>query len=250
MKVLLSPAKKLDFESPVVDIQTTEPVFLEHADKLASKLNKTSFKGLKNMMSLSDALTELNKTRYAQWNDQQERPAALSFNGDVYLGLDAPSLNKEELEWAQDSLRIISGLYGILKPLDLIKPYRLEMGSRWAVTKAKTNLYKYWGKTIAQQLEEECTEDEPIINLASAEYAKAILPHLNKNKQVITAEFKEYKNGELKMIQVFVKKARGMMARHIIKNKITSPEDLITFDTDGYQYEENLSTPEKLIFTR
>lgn len=250
MKILLSPAKKLNFDMASSDIKVTEPVFQERANALASKLNKISRKKLSSMMNLSDALTELNKTRYAQWNDASSKPAILAFNGDVYLGLNASLWSKNHLIESQDSLRILSGLYGILKPLDAIKPYRLEMGSRWAVTPTKSNLYKYWGKSIAIQLESEMTENEPIVNLASAEYAKVLLPHVSKKRKVITAEFKDFKNGELKMIQIFVKKARGMMAKHIIHENITNVEDLINFNEDGYQFDANLSSENKIVFTR
>lgn len=250
MKVLLSPAKKLDYETPLPDLNWTQPVFIEQADYLAAKLKKTSASKLSKMMHLSEALTQLNISRYAQWEKATERPAALAFNGDVYTGLDAPNWSKKELERSQSVIRILSGIYGILKPLDLIKPYRLEMGSKWAVTPSRTNLYKYWDKTIAMQLEKEMTDNEPIINLASAEYNKVLLSKLPKDRKVLTVEFKDFKNGQLKMIQIFVKRARGMMAKYIVQENIQKTEDLIQFNEDGYQYDANLSSETKMIFTR
>ncbi len=250
MKMLLSPAKKLDFESTIPDIAVSQPHFLEKANTLAKKLDKTSSRKLSKMMDLSEALTQLNKQRYAEWDSAPSKPAVLAFNGDVYLGLEANNWKKEELIYSQDKIRILSGLYGILKPLDEIKPYRLEMGSRWAVTPSKTNLYKYWGKSVATQLENEMEDSEPIINLASAEYAKVLVPHVSAKRRVITGEFRDFKNGELKMIQVFVKKARGMMAKFIVREKITDIEELMKFNEDGYQFDATLSSESKIVFTR
>jgi len=254
MKILLSPAKKLNFEPANLTVAKTAPEFLETANVLANKLHKTSVKKLQNMMKLSDNLTQLNKERYALWSaDETERTkkqAILAFNGDVYLGLDANSWTKKQLQSSQDSIRILSGLYGILKPLDEIKPYRLEMGSKWEITKTKPNLYKFWGQKIAQHLEAEMSSEEPIINLASAEYNKVILPHISKERTVITAEFREFKNGEYKMIQVFVKKARGMMAKFLVQQNITQTKDLLLFNQDGYAFDANLSSENKFTFTR
>lgn len=254
MKVLLSPAKKLDFNPFDQVIPKSSPEFLETADVLASKLHKASAKKLQGMMKLSDALTQLNKERYALWSadetEQTKKQAILAFNGDVYVGLAAKTWSKKELEASQDSIRILSGLYGILKPLDEIKPYRLEMGSKWEISKTKPNLYKFWGKKVAEHLEAEMTENEPIVNLASAEYNKVILPHISKERPVVTAEFREFRNGEYKMIQVFVKKARGMMAKFIVQEHINNTKDLIKFNEDGYAFDANLSSENKLIFTR
>lgn len=250
MKILLSPAKKLNFDKPSLSLEPTNPVFLSEADGLAKKLNNISAKKLSDMMHLSEALTSLNKERYAQWENAPKKEAILAFNGGVYLGLDANNWKKNDLEYSQSQIRILSGLYGILKPLDLIKPYRLEMGSKWAVNKAKTNLYETWGNNITTHLEGEMEKEEIIINLASAEYSKVLLPHLSPERKVITAEFKDFKNGQLKMIQIFVKKARGMMAKFIIEEKISDEKDLIKFDKDGYQFDGNLSTENKLVFTR
>ncbi|MFK7755604.1 MAG: peroxide stress protein YaaA [Flavobacteriales bacterium] len=250
MKLLLSPAKKLDYDSPLPDLNWSKPVFEENANYLAEKLNKSSAKKISSMMHLSEALTQLNVQRYAEWKNAAQRPAALAFNGDVYTGLDAYNWSKKELEHSQSVIRILSGIYGILKPLDLIKPYRLEMGSKWAVTPTKSNLYKYWGKTIATQLEKEMEDNEPIVNLASAEYNKVILKQLSKGRKVVTVEFKDFKNGELKMIQIFVKRARGMMAKYIAKENITEIKDLIKFNEDGYVFDANLSSESKMVFTR
>lgn len=250
MKVVLSPAKKLDYETPLPDVNWSRPEFIDQADYLAAKLKKTSSSKLSGMMHLSDALTHLNMERYAKWENASERPAILAFNGDVYTGLDAPNWSEKELTNSQSVIRILSGIYGMLKPLDLIKPYRLEMGSKWEVTPTKTNLYKYWGKTIATQLEKEMADNEPIINLASAEYNKALLPQLPKSRKVVTAEFKDFKDGKLKMIQIYVKRARGAMAKFIVQENITKTEDLIKFNTDGYQFDANLSSEIKMVFTR
>ncbi len=250
MKLLLSPAKKLDLESELPALNWTEPIFEERADYLAEKLQRSSPKKISNMMHLSEALTQLNVQRYAEWQSAKKRPAILAFNGDVYLGLDASNWSQKELERSQSTIRIISGIYGILRPLDLIKPYRLEMGSKWAVTPAKSNLYKYWGKTIATQLETDMKKDETLVNLASTEYNKAVLPHLSKERKIVSAEFKDFKNGELKMIQIFVKKARGMMAQFIVKENITETEDLVKFNEDGYVFDANLSSESKFVFTR
>jgi|TARA_B110000881_G_C18567555_1_gene513592 cytoplasmic iron level regulating protein YaaA (DUF328/UPF0246 family) len=250
MKILLSPAKKLNFENPSLSLEASSPAFLSEADSLAKKLNTISAKSLSEMMHLSEALTSLNKDRYAQWETAPQKEAVLAFNGDVYLGLNANNWEKTDLEYSQSQIRILSGLYGILKPLDLIKPYRLEMGSKWSLTKTKTNLYKHWGNTIATQLESEMKKEDVIINLASAEYSKVLLPHLSPERKVITAEFKDFRNGQLKMIQIFVKKARGMMAKFIIEEKISDEKDLIKFDKEGYQFDGNLSTENKLVFTR
>jgi len=250
MKVLLSPAKKLDFDPHNLNLTPSKPILEENAEYLAKKLKSTSAKKISEMMSLSQALTELNVHRYKTWTESEQKEAILAFNGDVYLGLGAKNWSEKELLASQNSIRIISGLYGILKPLDLIKPYRLEMGSKWNVTPAKKNLYQYWKSTIATQLESEMTENEPILNLASHEYSKAILPHIKKKRKVVTAEFRDFKNGELKMIQIFVKKARGMMAKFVVKNGIEQTEDVITFKEDGYAYDANISDENKLVFTR
>lgn len=254
MKILLSPAKKLNFSPAGLTVSKTVPEFIETADILASKLHKASATKLQSMMKLSENLTQLNKERYALWNadetEKTKKQAILAFNGDVYIGLDANSWSKKQLENSQDIIRILSGLYGILKPLDEIKPYRLEMGSKWEITKSKSNLYKYWGKTIADHLESEMKDNEPIVNLASAEYNKVILPHISKDRSVVTAEFREFKNGEYKMIQVFVKKARGMMAKFIVQEKITETKDLLLFNKDGYTFDANLSSENKFTFTR
>lgn len=204
-------------------------------------------------MHLSKDLSDLNHDRYQTWEPITElngksAMAAAAFNGEVYRGLDAPSFTEKELNVAQERIRILSGLYGILKPMDVIYPYRLEMGTKWAVTPAKTNLYKFWGTKIADVLNEE-TNGEEIINLASNEYFKAVDKKALKSR-VITPTFKDFKNGEYKTIMVFAKKARGSMARYIVKNNITSSEDVKNFDVDGYRFDENLSEGDNWVFTR
>lgn len=253
MKVILSPAKAIDINKSLSSEQVTIPYFLEEASALVKKIKKFSSKKIGKMMHLSADLSELNHQRYQDWEKAEsisEKTGHVSaiFNGEVYRGLDAQSFNLKELEIAQDKIRILSGLYGILKPMDVVYPYRLEMGTKWAVTPAKTNLYKYWGTKLADFLNSE-NEDGTLINLASTEYFKAIDKKTLKGR-IITPTFKEFKNGDYKVIMVFAKRARGSMARYIVKNNITNPEDIKSFDTDGYRYDENLSGENDWVFTR
>lgn len=231
----------------------TTPIFLKESEGLVKKLSKFSSGKIGKMMHLSKDLSDLNHDRYQTWEavtemNDKSAMAAAAFNGEVYRGLDAPSFTEKELDVAQERIRILSGLYGILKPMDVIYPYRLEMGTKWAVTPAKTNLYKFWGTKIADVLNEE-TNGEEIINLASNEYFKAVDKKALKSR-VITPTFKDFKNGEYKTIMVFAKKARGSMARYIVKNNITSSEEVKNFDVDGYRFDENLSEGDNWVFTR
>ncbi len=252
MKILLSPAKAIDMDKQLNTQEFTVPVFLDEASGLMSKLSKFSAKKIAKMMSLSTDLAELNFDRNQQWKPATELNGAFAqagavFNGEVYRGLDAPSMNKEQLKRAQENIRILSGLYGVLKPLDVISPYRLEMGTKWAVTPAKKNLYQFWGKKIANYLNEE--EKDVIVNLASSEYFKAADAKSLKAR-VITPSFKEFKNGEYKVLMVYAKKARGMMARYAIDHNISDPEQLKLFDTEGYMFDANQSTENEWVFTR
>lgn len=253
MKILLSPAKAIDISKSLNTTNSSVPKFLPEAESLINKLRKFTPKKIGKLMSLSKDLAELNYQRYQQWkgitsqNELNGQAAAL-FNGEVYRGLDAPSLTEKELMLAQENIRILSGIYGILKPLDIIYPYRLEMGTKWAVTPSKSNLYKFWGTKIAEALNAE-NHDGVIINLASSEYFKAVDKKKLKGK-VITPVFKDFSNGEYKMVMVYAKKARGFMARYIIKNNITDAEQIKSFNTEGYLFDANQSTDSEWVFTR
>jgi cytoplasmic iron level regulating protein YaaA (DUF328/UPF0246 family) len=257
MIALLSPAKNLDFEStPPLD-QSSDLFFAKEAEYLADKLKKFSAKKLKAMMSISDDLAQLNAERFAQWShpftNENSKQAVYSFNGDVYRGLDAATLSEQEMNFAQDHLRILSGLYGILRPLDSIQPYRLEMGTTWAVTPKKKNLYTYWKPTVTKRLKEDIAKVDAkfILNLASQEYSKAV-DFKNIDLPLISPEFKEERGDKFQMISFFAKKARGLMAKYAIENRIKNPEDLKGFDAEGYHFNESLSDLliNKWVFTR
>lgn len=252
MKILLSPAKKIDLAKRVQTKETSTPKLMSEASYLAKKLKGLSAKKIGDMMKLSPELADLNYERYQSWSEEVKLSddtarAIEAFDGEVYRGFDALSLNEKELKLAQDKVRILSGLYGILRPLDVIHPYRLEMGTKWAVTSAKKNLYAYWGDKVIDQLNAE--ESELIVNLASTEYFK-VLPKKKLKTRVITPVFKEFKNGEYKVVMVYAKKARGMMARYIVENNTQEAEMIKGFDTDGYGFDANLSSENEWVFTR
>ena len=253
MKVLLSPAKAIDLTKTLNTSDYSTPIFMDEAASLIKKMSKFSAKKIGEMMHLSKELADLNHQRYADWKtitekNQDNAPVSAAFNGEVYRGLDASSMNPHQLEIAQDKVRILSGVYGILKPLDVIYPYRLEMGTKWAVTPTKSNLYKFWGTKIAESINEE-NEDGIVVNLASTEYFKAVDKKTLKGR-VITPTFKEFKNGDYKVIMVFAKRARGSMARYIVDNNISDPEQIKLFDTDGYSFNVNMSAEDDWVFTR
>jgi len=253
MKIILSPAKAIDTSKSLQTKTSSAPVFIEEATILISKLKKLTSKKIGGMMHLSTDLADLNHQRYQDWKSEsilngENAHVVAAFDGEVYRGLDAPSFNEKELAIAQDKIRILSGVYGILKPLDVIYPYRLEMGTKWAVTPTKKNLYQFWGKKIAQQLNNE-NESGLTINLASTEYFKAVDKKTLKGR-VITPTFKEFKNGDYKVIMVFAKRARGSMARYIVQNNISNPEQIKLFDTDGYSFDVNQSTEDDWVFVR
>lgn len=253
MKILLSPAKSLDYESKLPTDQFTEPVFIKEATKLNGVLEKKSKKQLMNLMSISENLAELNHQRYKEFsmpfNRDNARPAAYAFSGDVYVGLDAYTIPKSKIMYLQETVRILSGLYGVLKPLDLIQPYRLEMGTDLKVNRSK-NLYEFWGDKITKSLNKEQNDDEIILNLASNEYFKSVNTKLLKGK-LISPVFKDFKNGKLKIISFFAKKARGSMARFVIDHKIESYDDLLKFNYDGYQFSRNeTKSKDKPVFIR
>ncbi len=253
MLLLISPAKTLDF-SPSPIKKYTDTSFTKDSKELVKVLKKKSADDLKQLMGVSDKIAELNVDRFKSFKTpfdlNNAKQAVLAFRGDVYTGLDADSFDEADLEFAQEHLRILSGLYGILKPLDLMQPYRLEMGTKLQNSRGK-NLYEFWHEKITNRLNEDlqATNSEYIINLASKEYFKSVKPKL-LNGKLININFKEDKNGTYKIVAFFAKKARGMMCHYIIKNKITNPEHLKGFDYDNYVYNEDLSTEKELIFTR
>ena len=240
MKIVVSPAKSLDFESKLPTSRATQPQFLTQAEFLNGKLSNKSKKSIGELMHISDNLAQLNYQRYKDFSvpftKENARPAVYAFAGDVYIGLDAYTLSEEKMDAMQDSLRILSGMYGLLRPLDLMQPYRLEMGTDLKIGRKK-NLYAYWGDSITNALNEELEDDELFVNLASQEYFKVIQPK-NIKVPVISPVFKDFKNGKLKIISFFAKKARGSMSRYLIENNITDMNGLKGFDFDGYAYSE------------
>ncbi len=254
MLIVISPAKSLDFENQYVTKEFTMPEMLDEAEKLSGKLKKMSPDQLSKLMNVSKQLGELNFQRYQDWHTpftpENAKQAVLAFNGDVYQGLDAGSLNEKELLLAQKRLRILSGLYGVLKPLDLIQPYRLEMGTKLGYYRSK-DLYAFWSTSITRKIKQAVDESGSglLVNLASQEYFKSIDTKKLKAK-IVTPAFKEYKNGKYIMISFYAKKARGLMTRFVLENNITTAEDLLAFDAVGYNYNPRLSTPEKPMFTR
>ena len=252
MKLVISPAKSLNYESALPTTSSTDNIFLSEAQQLNRLLKKKSAKALSELMHISPNLGQLNFERNQDWSlpftAENARPAIYAFSGDVYRGIDAYGIPVSKLDILQHSVRIISGLYGLLKPLDLIQPYRLEMGTKFPVGKSKT-LYEFWRKKVTTALNEELKEGELFVNLASQEYFKAIDVKTLK-VPVIHVDFKEFKNGQYKTIAIFAKLARGYMTRHIIDNVVENVEGLKTFATDGYAFDANLSTDTKLVFTR
>ena len=252
MKLVLSPAKSLDYSSKLPTALTTEACFLNEAERLNNLLKKKSAKSLSKLMSISDNLGQLNYERNQEWSlpftKENARQAIYAFSGDVYRGLDAYTIPTDKLEKLQNTVRIISGLYGVLKPLDLIQPYRLEMGTKFPVGKNK-NLYEFWQKQITKKLNEDLEEGEVFLNLASNEYFKAIDTKALK-VPVITATFKDFKNGEYKNIMTFAKLARGYMTRYIIDTDAKTVDDLKGFNYQGYGYSEPMSSANELVFIR
>lgn len=252
MKIVISPAKSLNFETPAPTQTHSQPIFLKQAERLSKILKKKSARSLSKLMSISPALGQLNYERNQNWHlpftPENAKQSVFAFTGEVYRGLDAYSLESDKIDVLQDKLRIISGQYGILKPLDLMQAYRLEMGTKIKIG-TKPNLYKFWDQQITKALNEEMNEEELFVNLASKEYFKAIQPKLLK-VPVVTPVFKDFKNGEYKVIMTFAKLARGLMVRYILDNDVNSLEELKGFDSQGYGFDENLSTESELVFTR
>jgi cytoplasmic iron level regulating protein YaaA (DUF328/UPF0246 family) len=254
MLIVISPAKTLDYETPPVTATFTRPDFLKQSRQLINNLRNFSALDLAELMKLSMKLAELNFDRYHDWKTpftpNNAKQAVLAMKGDVYTGLDAETLTDEELDYAQNHLRILSGLYGVMRPLDLMQPYRLEMGTRLANEKGK-DLYAFWDKTITDALNQalKAQGDEVLVNLASNEYFKSVKPKLLEGR-IITPQFKEYKNGAYKMIGFYAKKARGLMSRYIIQRRISNPDELKSFDLEGYSYNQSLSKGDQWVFSR
>ena len=252
MKLVLSPAKSLDYESKLPTTKMTECQFLAEAERLNKLLKKKSAKSLSKLMHISDNLGQLNYERNQEWElpftKDNARQAIYAFSGDVYRGLDAYTIDIKKFDKVEDTVRIISGLYGIIKPLDLIQPYRLEMGTKMPVGKSK-NLYEFWKKKVTKTLNEELKDGELFINLASNEYFKAIDTKALK-VPVVNIAFKEFKNGDYKIVAIFAKLARGLMTRYIIDTDAKTIEDLKGFNYDNYGFSEELSSENELVFTR
>jgi len=249
MKILLSPAKTLDYKTPVPIKKTSKLFFEKQADIINTILQDKAPIQLSKLMKISDKLADLNWQRNQNWESEKElRQAVFAFKGAAYTGLDAYTIDPKNMEYLQDTLRILSGQYGMLKPLDPIKPYRLEMGTKLQIQTYK-NLYEFWGNTVTEKLNAELNNEEIVINLASNEYFKVIKGKV-LNTSIITPIFKDYKNGNYKVISFYAKKARGMMTRFAVDNQIVNPEQLKTFTTDGYAFDEKLSSELEWVFTR
>ena len=249
MKILISPAKSLDFKSEIETFSCSQPKFFKQAEVINNVLKEKSPSDLKNLQNISEKLADLNWTRNNEFNlehnNNNSRPALFAFNGDVYDGIDAKSLTVDKVNTLQNQLRILSGLYGMLKPLDLIQPYRLEMGTKLTVNGSK-NLYDFWADSITKELIYELEKDSIILNLASNEYFNAINKKII-DYNIISPVFKDFKNGKLKVISFYAKKARGLMVRYLVDNNITKYEEILSFNSAGYtfsdEHTENANSP-------
>jgi len=251
MKILISPAKSLDFENIVETSISSEPIFADQAFKINNTIKNLTAPDLSSLMSISPKLSELNWSRNQDFQkiDTKEKEAIFAFNGDVYDGIDANSIDKSNYEKLQNSLRILSGLYGILKPFDKIKAYRLEMGTKISINGSK-NLYDFWKENVTNSLIDEINENDIIVNLASNEYFSVIDKSLIPNT-IVTPQFKDFKNGKLKIISFYAKKARGLMTRFLIDNDIKSLSDIESFNSSGYMFSQNETTnPLEPVFVR
>ncbi|ABM31764.1 peroxide stress protein YaaA [Paracidovorax citrulli] len=255
MLFLLSPAKSLDYDTPLPPgLAHTLPPFIHESTQLIEVLREKSPQELASLMGISDALAGLNAARYAAWSPRftaaNARQALFAFNGDVYEGLDARSLDGDGLRWAQDHVAILSGLYGVLRPLDRMQPYRLEMGTRLA-TGAGANLYRFWGKRIAEHLNQRLAADATpvVVNLASQEYFKSVDTAALKAR-VIECVFEDWKGGRYKIISFHAKRARGLMARYAIQHRVVAPRQLEGFDLEGYAFDASASAQDRLVFRR
>jgi cytoplasmic iron level regulating protein YaaA (DUF328/UPF0246 family) len=252
MLIVLSPAKSLDLETPPTTKLHTEPSFLDQSEQLITRLRELSPTELGELMDLSDNLSALNVARYVSWtkDTREARQAVMTFNGDVYDGFDARSLKPQQLDYAQSRIRILSGLYGMLRPLDLIHPHRLEMGTRLSTARGK-NLYEFWGGAITEALNRQAAEQGAgtLVNLASEEYFKSVKPKL-LDVPVITPLFEDWKNGKYKIISFYAKRARGLMARYAAVRGITDPQKLKKFNLDGYSFVADASSDQRWMFRR
>jgi hypothetical protein len=257
MLYLLSPAKTLDYQTPIratVRKRASEPVFIDHAAELIGQLSRLTPPQVAQLMDLSDELAALNVARYGAWSaqstDLNSRPAALAFDGDVYGGLQAPSMTTADLDWAQRHLVILSGLYGALRPLDRLQPYRLEMGTRLENPRGR-DLYAYWGDTIAEYLNERQAEERApvVVNLASQEYFRAADRRVLRAR-VVECVFEDWKSGQYKVISFFAKRARGLMARWAVQHRVASVRRLASFEAEGYGFDPSTSTRDRLVFRR
>lgn len=254
MLIVLSPAKTLDYDTPpTIDVQS-QPDFIKHSAELINVLRELSPAKIGSLMQISDALAVLNAGRYASWlpkfTPKNAKQAVLAFNGDVYEGLDAPSLTTKQLDYAQSHIRILSGLYGVLRPLDLMQPYRLEMGTKLANPRGK-DLYAFWGGLVTEALNQVLAgqKSKVLVNLASEEYFKVVKPKL-LNAPVISPVFEDWKNGKYKVISFYAKRARGLMARYAAVNGIRQAEKLKAFDWEGYAFDEKRSSEHSWLFRR
>ena len=254
MLVVVSPAKNLDYESPVPADKSTQPALLEDAQELVERCKALSPADLSSLMGISDKLAVLNANRFAEFSTpfttENARQALFAFNGDVYTGLDAYSLKDTDIDYAQRHLRILSGLYGVLRPLDLMQPYRLEMGTKLDTERGK-DLYAFWDKTITENLNQALKEqgDNVLVNLASNEYFKSVKKKA-LDAMIVTPQFKDKKNGQYKVISFYAKKARGLMARYIVENQVDDVAGLKAFDEQGYYFSEEQSSDTDLVFLR
>lgn len=259
MLLVISPAKNLDYETPAATKTATQPDMLDQAQELIDQLRPLAPHDVSSLMKLSDKLGQLNYDRFQDWSQpftaDNAKQAMLAFNGDVYTGLDATSFSAADFKFAQKHLRILSGLYGILRPLDLMQPYRLEMGTKFPCRSSANgegkNLYDFWGQQVTDAVNAQLKtcKTQTLVNLASNEYFKSVKPKLLK-ADIITPVFKDWKTDKYKIISFYAKKARGLMARYIIQNQLTEPEQLKGFDLEGYGYNTELSTAKEMVFTR
>ncbi len=250
MLIVISPAKKLDYSSPIEAPMLSQPALLDHAQELSQGLKALAPQDVSSLMSLSDKLGALNYERFQEWqtpfNPDNARAAVLAFKGDVYQGLDADSMSADDLHWAQEHLRILSGLYGVLRPLDLMQAYRLEMGTKFANPRG-ADLYQFWGDIITAELN--TVQTSVLVNLASNEYFKSVHKK-DIAARIVTPVFMDKKDDKYKIISFYAKKARGLMSRYIIQNRITDVDKIKQFDTDGYKYNAALSEQDQFVFVR
>ncbi|WP_386694932.1 peroxide stress protein YaaA [Lonepinella sp. MS14435] len=254
MLAIISPAKTLDYESAVENLDFSQPQLTEYSEKLINICRQLSPAQIGSLMSISDKLAGLNAARFAEWktehNEQNARAAIYAFKGDVYTGLEVETLNKDDIQFAQQHLRMLSGLYGLLRPLDLMQPYRLEMGTKLHNPQGK-DLYQFWGNVITNALQQAIEQqgDNVLINLASDEYFKAVKTDLLK-AEIIKPVFLDLKNGKYKVISFYAKKARGLMCRYMIQHRLTQAEQLKHFDLGGYWFDETASQSNEWVFKR